>query len=346
MLQTATPVTVRDQLRVDRRMRRLAYAQLALLVAIAGGIAYATAPRPFSLAAVLVYGVCATAVFRPVWGLYAAVLFTMVGDTVTAAWYPFTKNLSSRESILFVTDGLSLNPLEFVLIATTASWLFRSFAGPDWKLVRGRLLTPALVFAGFCFLGLVYGMSQGGNQTVALWEIRPLFYAPLVYVLVTNLLTTVRQYEYLFYTALAGVVAQSLLALDYFHRLAPDKRTDLEALTEHSSAIPMNVVLLVLVAMLTIRRGSTLRRMLILVAAIPVGWAWILSQRRAAAIAFLVGIVLVAVMLCYKNRRAAMWFIPIVTIFGIGYTLALLAQHWLDRLRRPSDQIRDRPRAR
>jgi O-antigen ligase len=84
----------------------------------------------------------------------------------------------------------------------------------------------------------------------------------------------------------------------------------------------MNVVLLVLLAMLTIRRGSTGRRILLLVAAIPVGWAWFLSQRRAAAIAFLVGLVLVAVMLLYKNRRAAMWFIPIVSVVGIGYTLA------------------------
>ncbi len=130
----------------------------------------------------------------------------MVGDTVTVPWYPFTKNLSSRESILFIADGLTINPLEIIILAHRAvvdpAHARRS---PTGSCKRGVMWKPMMVFTGFVFLGLVYGLSRGGHDTtVAVWEIRPLLYLPILYVLITNLLTTARQYERLFMCALVG----------------------------------------------------------------------------------------------------------------------------------------------
>ena len=60
------------------------------------------------------------AFLRPTFGIYLIVFFTMVGDFVTMPWWPFTKNMSSRESIFFVNDQLILNPLE--LLARPSRW--------------------------------------------------------------------------------------------------------------------------------------------------------------------------------------------------------------------------------
>ena len=40
----------------------------------------------------------------------------VVGDTVTISWFPFNKNLSSHESIMFIADGIALSPLELTLL--------------------------------------------------------------------------------------------------------------------------------------------------------------------------------------------------------------------------------------
>ena len=52
-----------------------------------------------------------------------------------------------------------------------------------------------MVFTGFVLIGIVTGKSSGGDTRVAIFEFRPLLYIPIVYILLTNLLTTRRQYR-------------------------------------------------------------------------------------------------------------------------------------------------------
>ena len=69
----------------------------------------------------------------------------------------------------------------------------------------GALFWPVLVFTGFVVFGLVRGQVLGGGDTrIAIFEARPLLYLPLVYILVTNLLTTRRQYQRLLLLAFVG----------------------------------------------------------------------------------------------------------------------------------------------
>ncbi len=59
-----------------------------------------------------------------------------------------------------------------------------------------------------------------------------------------------------------------------------------------------------------------------LLLAIPVAWAYILSQRRAAMIALFVG-VFILICILYQRRRRAFWFVAPTTLFlGAGFVLA------------------------
>ena len=91
--------SVAAQQQVDRRRSRLLYSQVLLVAGVSAGLAYYTAPQPFSIVFVGLIICCSAVVVRPILGVYGAVFLTMIGDTVTVPWYPFTKNLSSRESI-------------------------------------------------------------------------------------------------------------------------------------------------------------------------------------------------------------------------------------------------------
>src|SRR5262252_4365950 len=92
-----------------------------LLVAL---IAVRTAPSQFSLAFILFVIIVALAIVKPVLAVYPIVFFSVLGDAVTVPWYPFTKDLSSQESLLFISNQLKFTPLEVCLGALLVGWLF------------------------------------------------------------------------------------------------------------------------------------------------------------------------------------------------------------------------------
>jgi len=236
-------------------------------------------------------------------------------------WWPFTKNMSSHESIFFVSDSLIINPLEVVAGVTLLAFLIRSVADPAWTFVRGRMFWPIMIFTGFVLVGFARGISYGGDRRIAIFESRALFYVLIVYVLVSNLLHTRRQYVSLVMTGFVGVSIQSIFSLQYYRGLPELERASLETLSEHSATIPMDALFTLLACALMFKCSRWLR-WTSFVLAIPVAWAYLLSQRRAAMVALFIGLFIVIVVL-YQRRRRAFWFVaPTAFLLGLGFVLA------------------------
>ncbi len=43
-------------------------------------------------------------------GLHLPMFFAQIVDAITVSWFPFNKNLSSKESILYFDDQLTITP--------------------------------------------------------------------------------------------------------------------------------------------------------------------------------------------------------------------------------------------
>ncbi len=313
--------SVEAQIAHDRSRARHVYMAILGLTFVMGAVAVLRAPEPFPIALLVLVLACVAAFFRPAVGVYVLVFLTMVGDAVTMDWWPFTKNMSSRESIFFVNDQLFLSPLELLAGVTLIAWLIRQIADPTWRFIRGRMFWPIAIFTGFVVFGFLRGAASGGDKRVAVFEGRALFYVLIVYVLVTNLLSTRRQYVRLVMTALVGVAIQSIFSLTYYLGLPGSERASLESLGEHSATIPMNALLILLIGSLLFKCSRWIRWCSFLLA-IPITWAYILSQRRAAMVALFVG-VFILVCILYQRRRRAFWFVaPATLLVGLGFVLA------------------------
>src|SRR5260221_6898207 len=79
-------------------------------------------------------------IWRPRYGVYACVFLTLVGDSAMMPWYPFVKDLSSSESLLYVNNSLVFSPLEACLVFTCLAWLGHVMVERKWKLHLGRLM--------------------------------------------------------------------------------------------------------------------------------------------------------------------------------------------------------------
>lgn len=314
-------VHVEAQLAQDRHRRRTVYASLLVLTVVTAAVGYVRAPEPFPIALLALLLAGTAAFLRPTVGLYLLVFFTMVGDSVTMPWWPFTKNMSSRESILFVNDQLILNPLEVLAGVTLLAYLMQRLESRTWRFKRGRMLIPLVVVTFFIFFGFVHGYASGGDLRIALFEGRPLLYIVVAYVLVTNLLSTRRQYVRLVMTVMVAVSIQSIFSLVHYLDIPPAERAELESLSEHSATVAMNALFVLLLCAVALRCSRWLR-WTTFVLAVPVILAYLLSQRRAAMVALVVGVVFILAVL-FQRRRRAFWFVtPTLVVLGTGFVLA------------------------
>ena len=318
--QSPHVVDVRQMLVDEARRRRLLITVTFFVTVVIGAVAYLTAPKPFSLALLVLALSCVAALVRPTIGVYLIVVFSLIGDDETIPWWPFTKNLSSRESIMYISDVISLTPLEALLGTTLLAFLLRATADASWRFRTGRLFWPVSAFSLMLLFGFAHGILTNGDRTIAILEARPLFYIPVLYVLIVNLFTTRRQLRHLFVFALVAIAAQSMFSLGYYRALPAAERAVLETLTEHPASIGMNVVF-VFFAALVLFGGQWRWIWKVGLLSLPVAYAYLISQRRAGMIALFIGLFVLVVMLFRRDRRLFLILAPLVGVLSVAFIM-------------------------
>ena len=256
---------------------------------------------------------------RPRMALHGTIFLAMVSDATLLRWFPFSKNLSSRESISFVADALTTSPLELSLAAGFATSVLRTYARSGRPIEPNRLSRPIVVFTLFVVFGLARGFAAGGDLRVSVFEARSLFYILFVFVIVTNECREPRQLRTVFWWVLAGVVVHSLVAIWRLSSTSPQERDELESLGEHGASIPMNLFFMTLFLAVIIHLVPKKYRFLLAAASIPVLGAYLFAQRRAAVAALAIAIVMVLIVLVWMQPRTVRWLAPLIAIVSIGY---------------------------
>jgi len=278
-------------------------------------------PGGYFLAWLMYFLGIALILYQPRYGIYLILGLTLVGDVVLTPWFPFVKNFSSRESVLFLNDALIFNPLETYLAATFLSWLVHSFSNRKLKIFRGPLLFPALGFLGFVIFGFFYGIRTGGNLNIALWEARPLFYLVVMLFLVSNLLEKREHISNLLWAAMLGIFIESIFGNWYYFVRLRGNLAGVNAITEHPAAVHMNTLIVFFLAAWLYKMSP--RKRLVLSLMVPIIMIpYIATQRRAAFITLGIALIVIAVLLFKENRRAFWSIVPLATIVLMGYLAA------------------------
>jgi hypothetical protein len=320
---TERPIpTVSDVATQQKRSRSVHHLVYGFLLLVTGVVAYGTvsamSPSFWLTWTLLAIGAVAI-VSRPILGIYLMVPLALLADNALLPWYPFVKNLSSRESVSFIDDGLSLSPLELYLLLTLATWVVSCIAEPR-RIRGGELGGPIAAFTGFVLFGLMHGLATGGDRYAALWEVRSLFYLPLIYLLATNLFTRREHFERLFWLIMSALAVEGVVGLHRYLTLSEAEAEWFEgrSLVEHSAALHMNTVFVLIAAAWMFRGSSAAKRVLLPVMAIPVLIVYINSERRSAFVALILAGVIMAVVLAWYNRRAFLLSVPLVAVvFGV-----------------------------
>lgn len=259
--------------------------------------------------------------YAPRLGVYLTVGLTLAGDMSLLPWYPFTKNLSSYESLLFLSNAAIVNPAEVYMALTMGSWLLRPLfrRSFDWR--GGPLFWPLASFTAFVAFGLGYGLSRGGDMTIALWESRAIFYIPLMYLLVVNLVQTSEQVNRVVWAAMIGIIVKAIAGVWYVATVLKFDLSSVERIAEHPASIHFDS-LIVLALAVWIYRGSTGKRIVLTLTLPMLLFSLFANQRRASFLVLAIAVALMAVVL-FRERRLAFFLIvpPLALIFAV-YCLA------------------------
>jgi hypothetical protein len=258
---------------------------------------------------------------NPRYGLYLVLFLTLVGDFRLLPWYPFTKNFSSPESLLFIHDAIIVSPLETYLILIFVSWAGRRIIQRKLLFHKGILFWPTVTFTVFITFGLIWGLLKGGNFNIALWESRAIFYMPLVLLLTTNLLKTSRHINAIIWFATIALFLESLFGnYHYFFNLNRNL-SSVDRIAGHSAAIHLNTYFIFLLSV-WVFRASHIKRLTLPIMLPFFLITFIVMQRRAGFITLALAIVLLIIILFQENRRLFYAITPILVI-GLAVYLGI-----------------------
>jgi O-antigen ligase len=315
-------VTAREKQIRGQTFQVLFYLGIFFLTAGLGYWMFKKGPDPSIIAWILFFVGAVAIILQPRWGIYLSVFFSLLGDSSMAAWYPFTKNFSSGESIFFIQHSIIISPLEVYIAITALSWLVRVLVFQKIQFRKGQLFLPALIFLGFIIFGLIVGLTHRGDSTIALWEVRPFFYLFALIVFGSNLLTQRRHFNHLVWLAVIAIFLKCIYGVIYFYAVLNGHSSGNDfSITDHSASIQIDSVFVLFLAA-WLYRGSFWKR-LGLLAMLPIYTiTYLASQRRAAMVALAVAILIVALLLFFENRKVFWLVVPAFALLTGIYLIA------------------------
>ncbi|MCB9135436.1 MAG: O-antigen ligase family protein [Anaerolineales bacterium] len=277
---------------------------------------------PASIAWVIFFIGIVLIVYEPRYGIYLILFFSLAGDSLLLYWYPFTKNLSSSESLMYLSNALIVSPAEIYMVVTFIAWFGRDIVRHKINFYRGQLFWPSIVFILFITLGLIWGVGRGGNLNIALWEVRAIFYLPLMLVLTNNLITQRKHASHLIWVIVLALFVESLVGAYIYLFVLQGDLSSVESLTEHSAAIHINLVIVLWLATWLFKGGSSNKRIFISLLLPTILLTYMAAQRRAAFLSLFI-VLAFMVLILYQERRKVFWMlIPFATVIGLVYVAA------------------------
>ena len=261
--------------------------------------------------------------YNPRYGVYLIMGLGLFGDDLLLPWYPFTKNFSGRESLLYVSDALIISPIELYTGITLLVWLGRMAVERRTRVYFGPLFWAAALFLSFVTYGLVYGLSRGGNVVIGLWEARSIYYLFALLVLTGNLIETRAQVNTLFWIISIALFFKGIAGVNY---VATELQWDMgavERIAEHSMSIHFNLFFILMIAA-WIYHDSLSRRLFMPLMSLPIWYSFFANHRRAGFLTLGIAAIVILLLL-YREHRKLFWAITPTGTVGF---FAYLAAFW------------------
>jgi hypothetical protein len=300
--------------------RRLTVVSLAVGIVLIVALSVASQFVGFGLliAIVPVTAIAALIVVYPIVGMYVILVCAVLIEQEPIAYPIFTDRLN-----VFYwpanLSGLVERPIGFLMLFTLLVIVCRNFATRRPLLRGGAFILPFLAFLFAVVIGILHGLTSGGDSKIIVLEIRPFEYLFMSYLLAVNLVSTKRHVRiFLWIVILAAGIKALQGCYILFVDLHGSANGSNEIMAHEDSFFFVSLFLLLLLFALHVRYRFQL--LVALVAVPPVLLALISNNRRADYVAFMAAAAAAWLLLIVIRPRSRG---KLITGFALCGTLAL-----------------------
>jgi hypothetical protein len=216
--------------------------------------------------------------------------------------------------------GVVVSPLEMLLIATLLVWLIQGAVRGNLEYRGGRFGWPVLLFSLMLAVGVVWGRARGGDLHIGLFELRPLLYIVVTYVLAANLVRTRRQVQTLL---TVGMLSMMLFTIECaYRRIFLIDTGQLSTISEmwyaHDGVVFIAGLAPLIVAQQAFGAPRWQRILGLFVLPLAV-YAMMATERRAGQISLMVALLASFIVLLFVHRKAFCFIALPVLIAGAIY---------------------------
>jgi hypothetical protein len=322
-----TPLSVLQLKRqANRSERGLFFAAIALTVALAPAMAFTQIQLGFALAIGLLVVMILLGVMLiwPVAGIYALMICAVVVEQ-EALNYPI--GTDSLYVYYWPTrlQGLPERPIGFFALFILALIIIINLAkrmGAPLKL--GPLFWPFALMLGCVVIGVVHGLTSGGNLRIIVLEVRPFWYLFVTYLLAYNLIGHKKHVITLLWILVLGTFIKAIQGTYIVYAYLGGHLSDQNEIMAHEQSFFFILVLLIICLSWMLGR----MRLLMWFALISTPFliiALLANNRRADYLALVVGLVgawLFAIVVRPERRRSLITSGVIVGLVFGAYVLA------------------------
>lgn len=185
-------------------------------------------------------------------------------------------------------DALIFSPAEILVLMACLTWLIRSVADREFRLELGSFIYCLGGYATFVFLAYLYGITSGGNNTMALYEVRPQALFAILYLMAANMFKDKREIGRLLWLIVICIGFMSVCGVITF--AAKGFEVSDQGVLTHDDSIELNMILfLATIGLLgRINKKLTLTCLLFLPLAVM---AQLANNRRAGIAAFIIAFI-------------------------------------------------------
>lgn len=260
----------------------------------------------------------------PVLGTYLTAGIAILFDQFTSATVStLISNADVYRNIVY------LNVPEILLILALGSTLVRRLHRHE-RLNQGPLFWPMVIFGALVVVGEIIGMLGGGDFKTSLWEIRPLLYLVMFYILAVNTVKGPQHIRTLLGITIVCILLRSFEGVFRYLIMPADVRSVAQVVLEHDDSLFFALGIALLPAVVLWRRWLPKWMLYTLAAMSPLVLYMIgINQRRAAyvCIAFVLVTYLPMVWLSVRSkaqRRMMVKMLIMASVLGSAY----LALFW------------------
>ncbi len=326
MPDTQSQSTTEELQRADRKVDVLVLSvTFAVGLSLIPVLVLAGAALGFSIvAAVVVTALAALLIIK--WPLTG--FFMTLGCVLVIEQNPLQYHILTDQLNVFYWPpslaGLIERPIGFLMLFTFFIFLCHRLAKRQEGLRGGPLLWPFLCYLAFVAIGVVHGVTSGGDFKIIALEIRPFWYLFVSYLMAYNMISQIKHLRLFFWFAILGAGFKGAQGVYiYLVVLHGDLSNQNEIMAHEESFFFVALILLIILFSLLYRYRAQLYAALGVLPLVLI--ALIANKRRADYIALVVGLVVALAFIFYlkpQMRKQLVIGTLLCLALGTGYVLA------------------------